>query len=217
MTEDAKSYYIPLMVDLREHPALVIGGGPVAARKIRNLLAFNGEVTVISPEFIPEIQEKINDGIIKGVQKKYESGDADNFKIVFCATDDPEVDRQVHKDCAEKGILLNVADVPELCAFIMPATIKRGTFTASFSSQGNAPFYSKEMRDQFDKILSPMVADSAELAYKFRKKLMADERFENPEKRYGLFKKFLQYNWDIILYECGKKEAYKKMEALFEV
>ena len=44
-----KKKYFPLLTDLSHKKIIVIGGGRVAARRIRSLLDFAGEITVIAP------------------------------------------------------------------------------------------------------------------------------------------------------------------------
>ena len=60
------------------------------------------------------------------------------------------------------------------------------------------------------------MADVTDLAGEFRKKIMKDERFKNPMKRYELFQKFLKIYWEKVIYDEGKKGAYQKMEDLFK-
>ncbi len=204
------------MIDLSEFPCLVVGGGKIALRKVLSLLDFGMEnFTVITPEAEEEILKLASMRRINLKQRKYESGDARDYRLVFSATDDPEVAKMVHRDCSGTGALLNVADVPDLCNFIMPAIARRGEFIAAFSSQGRAPFFAKRKKDEFELLLSPMVADVARLAGDFRERLMADERFESPDKRYELFHRFLMINWEKELYEHGWDDTVRKMEDLF--
>ncbi len=210
-----KSQYFPILVNLGKFKSLVIGGGPIAFRKAMNLLNFGGQVTVLTPEMCPSMQALADEKKIELMQKSYEKGDVNGYSFVFAATDNEEVDNMIKDDCDKLGILLNVADVPDLCNFIMPATIKRGRFIAAISTQGDAPFFAKEMKQHISKILSPMVADVTDLAGEFRIRLMNDPRYGNPELRYELFHKFLEINWEKVLYEYGKTGADKKMDELF--
>ena len=208
--------YFPLLVDLKKFNCLVVGGGNIAYRKVLNVLEFGGQVTVISPNFSPGMHDLIESGKVLAIQKKYERGDVEGYNLVFCATGYPLVDNMVEEDCNNAGVLLNVADVPEMCNFIMPSTIKRGDFIIALSSQGEAPFFVKEKRMLLERFFSPIVADVTALAGEFRRKLMTDPRFENTEKRYVLFQKFLTFYWEKIIYDEGLEAAYKKMEELFD-
>jgi precorrin-2 dehydrogenase / sirohydrochlorin ferrochelatase len=211
-----KKKYFPIFIDIIDFPALVIGGGKVALRKINSLLEFGAKVSVLSPKFSSEIQSLIQENKITPIAKSYQSGDVNGYRLVFCATDNTEVSHIVQKDCLENDILLNVADVPELCNFIMPAMIKRGDFIVALSSQGKAPFFVKEQRDKLDKQISPKLAEITELAGKFRSFVIEDKRFKAPQKQKLLFKNFLVVDWEKILNEEGEKAAYQKLIELLD-
>ena len=49
--------YFPLFLDLAEKTALVVGGGPVAARKARVLLDYGPRIVVCAPHFVPELEQ----------------------------------------------------------------------------------------------------------------------------------------------------------------
>ncbi len=63
---------------------LVVGGGKIAARKIRNLLKANTTIKVISPKFTEEILNLADSENIELIQKRYDSGDIKNiFLAIF--------------------------------------------------------------------------------------------------------------------------------------
>ena len=47
----------PLFVDLNDKTVLVVGGGPVAARKARVLLDYGPRVLVCAPRVVPELEQ----------------------------------------------------------------------------------------------------------------------------------------------------------------
>lgn len=49
--------YFPFMIELNNERCLIAGGGTVAYRKVRSMLEFGAVVTVVSPEFCPELLE----------------------------------------------------------------------------------------------------------------------------------------------------------------
>lgn len=51
--------YFPLFVDLEGRQVLVVGGGKIAMRRVRTLLEFGCEITVVSPEVCEELREKV--------------------------------------------------------------------------------------------------------------------------------------------------------------
>ncbi len=208
--------YFPLLIDLSRFPALVVGGGAVALRKIHNLLEFGGKPVVIAPKVEPEIEKLNESGEIELIRRKYERGDAARFKLVFCATGDDEADLAVKKDCDEAGVLLNVADVPERCNFIMPGTIKRGNLTISVASQGAAPFFVRETRKKLQKIFPEDYAEVVDLAGELREKMIGSGAYYDPDKRKKAFDEFAAIDWLDIIQVEGKREAKARLAKILE-
>lgn len=147
--------YFPINVDIKNRPCIVIGGGPVALRKARGLLACGGSVTLISPEVVPEIQTLADAGALTLIKRGYKAGDLKNGFLVIAATDDEKVQEAVHAEASAENILLNVADVPKWCNFILPATVRRGDLAISISTHGRSPVLAKRLRQELDRQFGP--------------------------------------------------------------
>ncbi len=183
--------YFPLLLNLNNYPCLVVGGGKVGLRKVNSLLDFQAKVTVISPKICEPLLELYNKRKIKVIRKVYSKEFLKNFKVVFCATDNPKINMMVRKDCTEKNILLNVVDIPELCDFILPAIVKRGDLTISVSSQGAAPFYAKEIKNKLNHIFPSYYQDIIEIAGEFRKLVFSNKKFKSSRIKRKSFYEFL--------------------------
>jgi siroheme synthase-like protein len=207
MNENKNSIYFPLLLNIQNYPCLVVGGGKVALRKVTSLLNFQIKPTVLAPKLCQPLLELQRKRKIKVIKKVYSKAYLNNFKVVFCATDNPKLNRMVRKDCTEKNILLNVADIPELCDFILPAIVKRGDLTISVSSQGVAPFYSAELRRKLDHIFPSYYENVIELAGEYRKLVLSDKKFRSPQLREKAFKNFFMMDWKKVLANEGKKKA----------
>ncbi|MBU0729084.1 MAG: bifunctional precorrin-2 dehydrogenase/sirohydrochlorin ferrochelatase [Proteobacteria bacterium] len=140
--------YFPICLDIRNRYCIVIGGGNVAQRKVHALIAYGGKVTVISPEIISELAELQKTGKLEWIDRAYQKGDLTGAFLVIAATDDPDVQATISNEAEEKNILLNVADVPKWCNFILPATIRRGDLTVSFSTAGKSPALARKLRKE---------------------------------------------------------------------
>ncbi|MFO7760118.1 MAG: bifunctional precorrin-2 dehydrogenase/sirohydrochlorin ferrochelatase [Desulfobia sp.] len=142
--------YFPVCLDLKDRDCLVIGGGRVASRKVKQLLACGARMTVISPELNSELTVLVDKGDISWWKRLYKKGDLDGAFLVIAATDDPAVQSTVYEEAEEGGILLNVADAPQWCHFILPATVRRGDLTVSISTSGKSPALAKNLREQLE-------------------------------------------------------------------
>ena len=216
MNENKNAVYFPLLLNLKNYPCLVVGGGKVAFRKVISLRDFQAKVTVISPKFCEPLLELNKKRKVKIIQKVYSKEYLKNFKIVFCATDNPKINTLVRKDCTEKNILLNVADIPELCDFILPAIVKRGDLTISVSSQGIAPFYVKEIKNKLDHIFPSYYEKVIKLAGEFRKLLLSNKKYKSHKVKEKAFMNFLMLDWEKVLANEGKKKANEYMHRIIK-
>lgn len=142
--------YYPIMLDISNRKCCVIGGGKVALRKVNTLLEYNADITVISPESCEELRNLSYHGKINLVQRSYISGDFDNAYMVFAATDNANINQQIAKEALNQGIMINVADSPELCSFIVPSKIEQGDLTIAISTNGKSPLLAKKIRQELE-------------------------------------------------------------------
>ena len=147
-----KKKYFPLFTDLSHKKIIVIGGGRVAARRIRSLLDFAGEITVIAPEVLPEIQLLAESGQILWKKKKYEREDICNRDMVLAATDDEMVNDDVYRACKCWGIPVNTASDRDKCDFYFPGLLCEDEVVMGFCGGGN-PAKTKEMRRKVERLL----------------------------------------------------------------
>ncbi len=153
--QDSSMHYFPICLDIANRSCIVIGGGHVAERKAKSLLECGGRVTVISPELTADLASLHADGKLLWVKRAYQQGDLAGAFLVIAATDDPEVQRNVHAEAEAGNILLNVADVPKWCNFILPATVRRGDLTVSVSTAGKSPALASQLRKELEKLFGP--------------------------------------------------------------
>jgi siroheme synthase-like protein len=132
--------YLPIALDLHGRRCLVVGGGAVAARKIESLLqAGASEVAVVAPEVRAEIADLATAARVEVAGRGFVPGDLDGVFLVMAATDDPEVNRVVAAAARERGVLVNAADDPAACDFIMPAVVRRGNVAVAVTTEVPAP------------------------------------------------------------------------------
>lgn len=164
---------------------MVIGGGEVAERKVATLLQADGQVTVISPTLTLQLQAWVEEHQITAHLRSYQTGDMHGFSLVFAATDDEELHRQIAAEAQEVGILLNVVDRPALCAFIVPAIISQGDLTLAISTSGASPAMAKKIRQELTQQFGPEYAQALSLLARVRE-LIANARL-TPDERQQIF------------------------------
>ena len=120
--------YFPLFVDLEGRQVLVVGGGKIAMRRVRTLLEFGCEITVVSPEVCEELREKV-----LWKKKRYDETDLESLGNVAAA---PEVNEKIVCDCRKKKIPVNNASNRDQCDFYFPGIAKDGDTVVGITSGG---------------------------------------------------------------------------------
>ena len=148
------SFY-PICLDLDLKPCVVVGGGRVAERKVLGLLSCSAQVSVVSPVLTEELQSQHAKGNILWIDREYRQGDLSQAFLVIAATDDEETQKQVYEEAVSNNLLLNVADVPQRCNFILPATVRRGDLAIAVSTAGKSPALARKLRMELEKRFGP--------------------------------------------------------------
>ena len=216
MKDNEKRIYYPLLVDISNYKCLVVGGGYVALRKVKNLIEFDADISIISPDLCFELENLVMARKIPYLRRVYAPGDALPYNLVFVATNDPALAPIVKTDCDMTGALLNIAERPELSNIIIPATIKEQILTISVATSGDAPFLTRKIREIITRNLPANIGDISYLAGEFRQKVLNDIRFDTQEKKDDMYNKFMFEDWQSIIDEKGFEGAFLKMAELLK-
>lgn len=141
--------YFPFFVDLEGVPALVVGGGTVALRKVEKLLPYAPSITVVSPAVSEEIASHPE---VTVVRRPFRPEDLDGQAFVIAAAG-PETDLLVAELCRQRGIPVNVVDDPKECTFLFPALVKRGNLSVGISTEGASPTAAAYLKQRVEGIL----------------------------------------------------------------
>lgn len=142
--------YYPVCLDMTERRCLVVGGGAVAERKVAGLLEAGARLTVVSSSATDRLRDWARAGRVRLLLREYSAGDLGGHSIVFVATDDGRVNADVARGARAAGVLVNAADDPAHCDFILPAVLRRGALTVAVSSGGASPALARTVRDELD-------------------------------------------------------------------
>lgn len=165
----------PVMLDLRGRRCLLVGAGRIAHRKLARLLLEGAVVSVVAPTVIDPIAQLAAEGKITLLSRRFHDSDVKDCQLVLVATGDREVDEQVAKAAKERGIWVNVADVPDMCDFYLPAIVQRGDLQFMIASGGAAPFAVRRLRELFERRIGPVWSDWIAAAKRFRQRVHAQE------------------------------------------
>ncbi len=178
--------YFPLFIDLSGKTALLVGGGPVAERKMETLLAFGANIRLVSPAVTPGIRERVLSGAATLFARPYRPNDLDGAVLAVTATDDPAVNEQVYRDAVCRKIPVNSADDRAHCTFFFPAIVKRGDVVAGISTGGDAPALAGRIRKRVNTLLPENLDAAAKALGRIRKTVLLE--IPDPARRAAILR-----------------------------
>ena len=173
--------HLPIFINVRQNPCLVIGGGDIAFRKINLLIKAQAKVDCLSPLFCEGITNLSQNGDVNLIQKRFESDDIKDYAIIIASTDDSSVNALISKSAKKARIPVNVVDSPELSSFIMPSIVDRSPVIIAVSSAGRAPVLARIIRAKLETVIPSAYGVLAEIAGEYRQKVK--DRFSKIKDR----------------------------------
>ena len=163
--------YYPIFLRVQDQRCVVVGGGEVAERKVRSLLAAGAGVTVVSPVLNAGLAALAAAGEIEHLARPYRAGDLAGALLAYAATDDDALHAAMAAEARAAGVLLNVVDRPRWCSFIVPATLTRGDLTVAVSTSGGSPALARCVREDIEDALGPEYERALEVLARLRRHL----------------------------------------------
>lgn len=164
--------YYPIFLDVTAKPCLVVGGGPVGARKAVLLEKSGADVRVVSDRFSVHF-DGLNTTSIRLEKKKYEKEDVKGMSLVFAATNSFVLNQQIQNDASTLNILCNIADAPSDSDFLLPSVVDRGDLVIAVSTSGASPAMARKIRQDLEQEFGPEYTRLLVLMKNVRKKLLS--------------------------------------------
>ncbi len=165
-------HYLPLFLDLRGRPALVVGGGAVASRKLALLLEAGADITVVAPRLGDTLSSAPLAGRFRWLETRFDASQVRGQRLVIAATGDREVNAAVAAACEAAGLPVNVVDDPELSNTIVPAIIDRSPLMIAISSAGTAPMLARAVRERLESLVDESLGALARLLARARQRIV---------------------------------------------
>jgi siroheme synthase-like protein len=135
-------YYYPIFLNIAHKKCVVIGGGKVAERRIKELIKCRANVHIYA--------KKINKNITRlkkiKIHRNYSPALLKGAFLVFIATDDIDFNRKISREITKEKLLINVSDDPAHSLFIVPSIFRRGNLSIAISSGGKAPALARAIK-----------------------------------------------------------------------
>ncbi len=168
---------------------LIVGGGAVAERKVKLLVASGALVTVVAPRLSNGLSQRLASGQIRHREGEFSESDLSSQRWVIAATDRASLNREIAAAAEARGLFVNVVDDAELSSAIMPAIVDRSPLLIAISSAGTAPMLARRVREQLEKLLDHSLGRVAELLGVWRSRIRA--RFKDTGQRRSFYSELL--------------------------
>ncbi len=153
----------PLMLDLTDRAVLVVGGGPVAARRALGLVQSGARVHVIAPDVCEDLADLVAEGAVIWWPREVSLGDlsgpaaehpGDRWWLVHTATGDHLTDSAIALEAERRGIWCVRADRAHASAAHTPAVAHGPDGVQIAVSGGGDPGRARSLRDAISDLLA---------------------------------------------------------------
>ena len=151
----------PVFLKLENLRLLIVGGGQVALEKLNTVLQNSPDTVIrmVATEFRQEVRMLAGaHAQVELTERPYQSSDLEGIDIVIVAVNSRPVSQYIRQDTRDRGILINVADTPDLCDFYLSSVVRKGDLKIAISTNGKSPTIAKRLKEE----INDMIPDEME-------------------------------------------------------
>ncbi len=176
-----KNKLYPVFLKLEQLHTLLVGAGNVGLEKLQSLLsnAPEASITVVAPFVKQEVRVLLAQHpncILE--ERAFETDDLEGKDIIILATDDQGFHYQVKTLAREKGLLVNVADTPDLCDFYLSSIVQKGQLKIAISTNGKSPTAAKRIKEILNNTLPNELDEVIENLHEVRSRLTGNFKYK---------------------------------------
>lgn len=180
-TEKERNKLFPVFLKLEQLRLLIVGGGYVGMEKLQAVLdnAPETRITLVATTISEEIRAIAPKHNITLIERAFEPSDLDDTDLVLVGINNKDKSREIALLTREKGLLVNVADTPDLCDFYLSSVVQKGNLKLAISTNGKSPTIAKRLKEtlnesipaEMDEVLDQMQAIRGKLNGDFQDKV----------------------------------------------
>lgn len=163
--------YLPLFINLKNKPVLVVGGGGVAVRKIEILRRTGAIIRIVARSLCVELTNMLSEPKIYWVSKDFEPMMLSTVVLVIAATNNVDLNNLIYQSAEKFRVLINTVDDQNKCSCIFPAIIDRSPVLIGITSSGTAPMLIRVLREKLEFLLPISLGLVAKLAGLWRERV----------------------------------------------
>jgi len=152
---------MPLFLEVKNQTVIAVGGGAVAARKVRHFLDAGADIAIIAPKLHPFLLQLYQNGQIRWEERKVHEGEQFDCLFLLLMTDNKELNVSLYES-KQPHQLAYVANDAMKSDVSFPAVLQRGSLILALSTGGASPIYAKQLKNKLaDQLPTEIEADLA--------------------------------------------------------
>lgn len=153
---------IPVALDPARVRVALAGQGPLAKRRLTQLLEGGADPAVYSPDPDEEFTRLAGDRLVRSLPSPDQLA---AVQVLFVVGLDDAAAEDLARQARDRGILVNVEDVIPLCDFHAPSVVRRGDLLLTVSTGGKSPALAQMVRERLESLFPASWAERlAEIA-----------------------------------------------------
>ena len=205
---------LPIFLKLRDTPALVVGGGSVAERKIDLLIRAGAKVTVVAPEIGSKVEALLNQQKLHWIEDRFEPAHLSRALIAIAATDNEDVNRSVSEAARQQNLPVNVVDQPNLCTFTVPSIVDRSPVIIAIGTGGASPVLARMLKARLETLIPAAYGRLAGIAREFRDQVKA--ALGSVDSRRGFWETVFQGQVAELVFAGKENQARAELRAMIQ-
>jgi precorrin-2 dehydrogenase/sirohydrochlorin ferrochelatase len=162
----------PILLNLNDRLAVVVGGGSVGVRKVEGLLRAGARVRLIDPVLAASPYPS---GQVESIGRDFQPADLAGAMLVFACTDSGGVNRQIVEEAQRRHILCCCAGNAQSADFSLPALLTRENLQVTVSTGGGSPAVAAQIRDQLAEQIPDSWGFALDVMVAVRQKLLTEK------------------------------------------
>ncbi|WP_308911440.1 siroheme synthase CysG [Pseudokordiimonas caeni] len=147
---------IPVFLTASAQRILIVGSDAAAMAKVGLLKDTGARLTVIAPGAVAAIEAAgLAGDAVTAHDRLFETADIEGQTLVYISPEDDLTAERARRAASDRGLPVNVIDVPAKSSFTTPARFSRGSLEVAFSSGGAAPVFVRRLRAALERLLPP--------------------------------------------------------------
>ena len=151
-----------MFIDLSDKNIVVAGGGNIATRRIKTLLKFTRNITVVATKVTQELMDLGKAGTVTLYIRPVKRSDFANAYMVIAATNDWKLNDEIYRVCKEEGIYVNIADDKSKCDFYFPGIYMKDEMVVGITASGLDHHKAKKVRIAIQKAMEEAAENDKE-------------------------------------------------------